>query len=102
LKIKGFIQDIGGELVESVPGLIRFRLGIPTKQEGWSLSGSKTVARGPADTDVELRMQKAEPGRAGQLEVTLVMRSRANLITPEWRERCTRIGRDLQAYLVGR
>src|SRR5262249_47190915 len=50
VKLKGFIHDLGGEVVESVPGMIRVRVGEPrvTKEKakgllGW-FSASKPTA----------------------------------------------------------
>ena len=52
--------------------------------------------------DIELHMERKDPTQANKLTITLVMRPGGGLITPEWRNRCNQIGRDLQAYLMGR
>ena len=44
----------------------------------------------------------APKGPGNKLTITLVVKPGAGLITAEWRSRCTQIGRDLQAYLMGR
>ncbi len=111
VKIKGFIHDLGGTVVESVPGLIRVRLPDPQPRPerrggllGWG-DGAKPVAAtqviGP--TDVELHMDRPDPSQPSRLTVTLLMRpAGGGLVTPAWRARCNQIGRDLQAYLMGR
>jgi serine/threonine-protein kinase len=112
VKIKGFIHDLGGSVVESVPGFIKVRLPEPkvvAPSRGGMLtrwdSGRKPVSAmdivGP--TDVELHMEREDPAQPTRLTVTLLMRpSGRGLATPAWRARCTQIGRDLQAYLMER
>jgi serine/threonine-protein kinase len=112
VKIKGFIHDLGGSILESVPGRIKVRLPdptVPVEKKGGLLgrwdSGSKPVSAmeivGP--TDVELHMEREDTSRPNQLTITLLMRPAGRgLATPAWRARCTRIGRDLQAYLMER
>ena len=107
LKLKGFIHDLGGEIVESVPGLIRVRLVDPgadmkpTLFDWMDRKRRTTVQPPPTATDIELHMKRPDPSRPGRLTVTLVLRAGDGRVTPEWRSRCTRISRDLQAYLIG-
>lgn len=107
LKLKGFIHDLGGEVVESVPGLIRVRLPEPVgdKKAGvfsWMDRKAATVQVAPSSTDIELHMRRLDPSQPGRLTVTLILRSANGVITPEWKRRCNQIGRDLQAYMMGR
>ena len=82
LKLKGFIHDLGGEIVESLPGLIRVRLAEPGAVKkpapfDWVDRQRRTAVRPPPTaTDIELHMKRADPGRPGQLTVTLVLRRR--------------------------
>jgi serine/threonine protein kinase len=110
LKLKGFLHDLGSKVVESVPGMIRVRLGEsadPPKRYGlFSLldrgarkSGVLPRATG---TDLELRMQRRDPTQPGLLSITLIMRPAGGMATLEWRTRCQKIGLDLKAYLMGR
>ena len=106
LKLKGFIHDLGGEIVESVPGLIRVRLAEPGADKKptlfeWGDRQRRMAVRPAPATDIELHMKRADPGRPGQLTVTLVLRTGAGVATAEWKSRCTRISLDLQAYLIG-
>jgi serine/threonine protein kinase len=109
LKLRGFVYDLGGEVVDSVPGMIRVRLGepaAPARKSGGLfgfLGGGKAASAPPAAvTDIELHMERRDPAQPGKLTITLVMRSGNGLMTPEWQTRCQQIGRDLQAYLMGR
>jgi serine/threonine-protein kinase len=103
-KLRGFIHDVGGELLESVPGRITVRLGgkgcvyvAPSRGLSWLGLG-----RRPA-IDVELRLQRGDAGRDNQLRITVVFRSgTADLNTDAaWRTLCTRIYCDLRGYLMG-
>jgi serine/threonine-protein kinase len=111
VKLKGFIYDLGGEVVESVPGLIRVRLGAPQPEKKPSSGLFRWVGNGTtrkaglqtaSSTDLELHMERKDPTQTSRLTITLVMRPGAGLVTAEWRNRCNQIGRDLQAYLMGR
>jgi eukaryotic-like serine/threonine-protein kinase len=112
VKIKGFIHDLGGSVVDSVPGLIKVRLpepAPPAEKSGGLLArrdhGSKQVpiAQLVGATDMELHMEREDPAQPNRLTVTLLMRPTGRgLVTPAWRTRCGQIGRDLQAYLMGR
>jgi eukaryotic-like serine/threonine-protein kinase len=111
IKLRGFIYDLGGEVVESVPGMIKVRLAAAEEKKsgggglfGWmGGGGTKQVSVTAAPpTDLELHMERRDPAQASRLTITLVMKPGPGLITPEWRNRCSQIGRDLQAYLMGR
>jgi serine/threonine-protein kinase len=111
MKLRGFIGDLGGEVIESVPGLIRVRLGEPQEKPrsglfailgGGGGRGNGVMTKQQA-TDLELHMERKDPTQPNRLTVSLVMRPAGGMIsTNDWRERCNRIGRDLQAYLMGR
>ena len=104
-KLKGFIHDVGGELVESVPGRIHVRLGgkgcvYTSRARGlsWLLPGRKSH-----DIDMELRLQRADPNKENQLRITVVFRSLTGELGADlnWRGLCTQIFCDLRAYLMG-
>jgi serine/threonine-protein kinase len=103
-KLRGFIQDVGGELVESSPGLIKVRIGgkgcvynVPAKGLSWLGLG-----RRPA-IDVELRLQRTE-GKENQLRISVVFKASSgndmNADSP-WRAVCSQIFVDLRGYLMG-
>jgi serine/threonine-protein kinase len=104
VKLKGFIFDLGGEVVESVPGMIKVRVPEPQTQKGGGLfgwmKGERTAA--PPATEIEVHMERRDPSQPSQLTITLVMRPGMRMISTEWHTRCKKIGMDLQAYLMGR
>lgn len=107
LKVKGFIADQGGEVVSSEPGLIRVLLPAVAEKSsgvfGWmSRSKTTTSSKRCGGTDMELRMERPDPTRPGHLAITMTLRCGGGLVTPEWRNRCNQITKDLQAYLMGR
>jgi serine/threonine-protein kinase len=108
VKLKGFIHDLGGEVVESIPGMIRVQLGEPRANKdkarglfGW-FGTARTATVAQPTTDLEMHMERRDAAQPNLLTITLVMRTSGHLITPEWRNRCQQISRDLKAYLVGR
>ncbi len=104
-KLRGFVQDVGGEVMESVPGMIRVRLGgkgsvyqVPRGPLAW-------IGLGRRDSlvDLELRLERANPLQQSLLQVTALMRSpdRNAAANPAWRALCDQIFCDLRAYLAG-
>jgi serine/threonine-protein kinase len=104
-KLRGFIQDAGGELVESVPGRINVRLGgkncpysVPTRGLSWLGLGRRP------GIDIELRLQRGDNGHDNRLKITVVFRSsNGSDVSGDaaWRAVCTQIYCDLRGYLMG-
>ena len=103
-KLRGFIQDVGGELVESVPGRINVRLGgkgcvysAPTRGLSWLGLGRRSPI------DLELRLNRTDSGRESHLKITVVFRSSGADLNADiaWRTLCTQIYCDLRGYLMG-
>jgi eukaryotic-like serine/threonine-protein kinase len=105
-KLRGFIQDVGGEVLESVPGRIRVRLGgkgsIYEAPQRGSLSWLG-IGRRPNKIDMELRLERPDDSRGSQLHITVVLRPPNPAIfgDPAWRKLCTQIFCDLRGYLMG-
>jgi serine/threonine-protein kinase len=104
-KLRGFIHDVGGELVESVPGRIQVRLGgrgsvYTPPSRGLSWLG---IGRRSNQIDMELRLQRAESGRENQLRITVVFSATGTDLNTDiaWRNLCTQIFCDLRGYLMG-
>lgn len=105
-KLHGFIQDAGGEVIESVPGRIRVRLGgkgstYAAPRGGFSWLG---LGRRSDLINLELRLQRSTTGtRENQLNITIILRPQSGDLTGDlgWRNICTRIFCDLRAYLMG-
>ncbi len=106
-KLLGFVQDVGGEVVESVPGRIRVRLGgrgsIYTTGKDSPLSWLG-LGRKSGLIELELNLERSESGRDNLLRVVVAMRSlKGKSITdPDWRACCDQIFCDLRGYLMGK
>jgi serine/threonine protein kinase len=103
MKLRGFVHDAGGEVVESVPGLIKVRLGGRTASQGGALSWLG-LGRRSSMVDVELHLHQAHPGQENRLTVHVLFRpSRTSLLTDKvWRQKCTQVFVELRSYLMGR
>jgi serine/threonine-protein kinase len=104
-KLRGFVQDAGGKVLDSVPGLIRVQLGGPgtpyeAKQGVLSLIG---LGRKAGLIEMYLRLLPINRKRQNQLKVTVLMRSLGGIPRDNelWRHRCTQIYSDLRGYLMG-
>lgn len=102
MKLRGFVHDAGGEVVESLPGLIRVRLGGRKPTTG-TLSWLGLGRRSAGPIDVELHLHHAHPEQPNRLTVHVAFRpSHPGLLAdPSWRERCSQVFVELRAYLMG-
>jgi serine/threonine-protein kinase len=112
IKLQGFVQDVGGQVVESVPGRIRVRLEdrsapSPAPRSGLlaCLGLKPRVEERPRDgIEMELHMEKHEADALGRLQVTVLLRPEGGprqAADPAWRARCDELHRELRAYLIG-
>ncbi len=103
-KLRGFVQDVGGELIESVPGRIRVRLSGKTCVYTASLPSFSWfgLARRGNQIDLELQLHRPDPTR-DNLQITILLRpgGKGTVNDEDWRNRCTQIFCDLRAYLMG-
>jgi serine/threonine protein kinase len=104
-KLRGFIHDVGGEVIESVPGRIRVRFGgrgsaYTAPRQGLSWLG---IGRRASTIDMELCMEHADPNRGNQLRITVLFRSPGTDLSANlaFRNVCTQIFCDLRGYLMG-
>jgi serine/threonine-protein kinase len=104
-KLRGFVEDVGGEVLESVPGKIRVRLG--ERGSVYFVPGSGPLSWLGLGTragiiDMELLLQRGE-NQTGQIRITALMRSTHCKGAPSesFRERCGQVFCDLRAYLMG-
>ena len=110
IKIKGFLFDLGGEVQDSIPGMICVRMPPPRGQgkprgslfDWMNRVRQNAIPDTPGGIDLELHMERRDPRQPNHLTITLLMRPTAGSMTLEWRNRCQGIGRDLGAYLMGR
>jgi serine/threonine-protein kinase len=102
-KLRGFVQDMGGEILENAPGMIRVRLGgpgSPLNKGGFSWFG---LVRKHNVVDLELHMERNNAHQNNLLQITVLMRpSHAKAFNdPFWRGRCNHIFCELRSYLAG-
>jgi serine/threonine-protein kinase len=102
-KLRGFVGDVGGDILESSPGRIHVRVGGPGSiySPGGGSLAWLGLGRG-APIDMTLHLEHGA-SREGQLFVTVVFRPavQEQAIDIGWRNLCTRIFCDLRAYLMG-
>lgn len=111
LKVRGFVQDNGGEVVASEPGLLRVRFPVAAAEaeSGGSIWGRLGLGRKPEPKpvkalEVQLRMKKKPPPNQGQLLITAVLRREGGgplAGDPDLQDRCSKAIRDLKAYFIG-
>ena len=96
-KLRGFVHDHHGEVLESAPGLIRVRLGGGQQTQSWF-----NFRRQNAVIDMELRLERANPQQQNVLHITVVMSSPDSkaLLSPHWRDKCSQIFCELRSHLV--
>jgi serine/threonine-protein kinase len=100
VKLKGFSHDYDGEIVESVPGLIRVRVGGGSGRGGLAWLG---INRRFGPMWVELHLHQIDPLRGNRLFIQVLFRPQyaSQLKDSAWRERCTQMFIELRAYLMG-
>jgi hypothetical protein len=116
IKLRGFIDDVSGEAVESEPGLIRVRVEMPAGGKGGAnepRSGSRVLAflsgvmrtppavpRGKEPIEIELRMQKQD---ANKVAVTVAFRPVRPFLPTDpsgWAERCEAYYSHLRKFIM--
>jgi serine/threonine-protein kinase len=114
LKLRGFLNGIGAEVVDSLPGTIRAKLKRPRPLPAdfkpptpglWSRLGfGKKPEADPYDIiDLEIQMQTEAGERPNQLRITLSLHPLEghDLVADDaWRAWCEQIHRDTSAYLM--
>jgi serine/threonine-protein kinase len=103
-KLRGFVQDAGGEVVESVPGRVRVHLGRHSVYQG--RSGPLAwlgLGRRASPVEMELQLERADAERDSLLRITVLMRplQGESIADEAWRARCDQIYCDLRGYLMG-
>jgi serine/threonine-protein kinase len=104
-KFRGFVQDFGGEVLESVPGRIRVLLGgAPSARPGQKALSWLGLARRNGEIELDLSLRRHGAGDHNLLHILVAMRSPAGLppSDPHWRARCDQVYCDLRGYLLGR
>jgi serine/threonine-protein kinase len=97
-KLRGFVQDNQGEVLESIPGKIRMRIGGGKGQGALSWLG---IGR-KATVDLELRLERNNLQQQNLLHITVLMSSpHRKSSDAAWRERCGEVFCELRSYLAG-
>jgi serine/threonine-protein kinase len=105
MKLRGFIQGVGGEVLESLPGLIRVRLRGTAPEQPKGLSGwFKTAAPPPPPGEtIELHLQKKPSSGRSLVDIAVVRpktRAESRQARAAGSERCRATCRELRAYLM--
>jgi serine/threonine-protein kinase len=101
-KLRGFVQDAGGELLESIPGLIRVRLGDEETKYELKKGFFSWFDRRTGQIEMYLRIRAADHDRLNTILLTVFLRSLDGNSPddPNWQARCNRIAQDLRGYLM--
>jgi serine/threonine protein kinase len=111
-KLRGFVEDMGGQVLASEPGLIRLWIGVPNGYKessgngsgifGWFRNmGKPSVPRGQEPVEVELHMEKPNPSTP-RLSVVVAFRPLKDYPPQNahnWRDRCDTLNSMLRQYL---
>jgi serine/threonine-protein kinase len=97
-KLRGFVQDNNGEVLESVPGKIKMRIGAGANRSAFSWLG---IGRKAGIVDLELRLERNNPSQQNLLRVIVLMSSpHRKSGDPHWRERCDEVFCELRSHLA--
>jgi serine/threonine-protein kinase len=108
VKLKGFVDDIGGQVIESVPGMIRvrlpFRIGGERPRGGVGLLTRLGLSR-QVEQHVELALHmEKRPEQQNRLRMTVILwpeKGRALARDPNWLVYCDAVHHNLRAYVIG-
>lgn len=97
MKLRGFVHDNGGEVLESTPGMVRVRVGKGRGPSAWLGFGRRS------EVEIELHLHRLNPKNENQLAIEVLFRPThvALLGDENWRNRCSRIFVELRSYLMG-
>ncbi|HEY8504107.1 MAG TPA: serine/threonine-protein kinase, partial [Gemmataceae bacterium] len=106
VKLRGFVHDARGEVLESVPGLIRVRIGSRPEAAGKQSPSPLDwlpFSRRNGPVDMEMRLAQADPRKENHLLIQVLFRPGAfsQLHDRHWRARCTQLFIEVRAYLMG-
>jgi serine/threonine-protein kinase len=106
MKLRGFAYDMGGEVTDTTPGLIKLRLGAMAGTKGKKTGGALAwfgLGRRNGPLALELQLHQIDPLRGNRLLIQVVFRPHSlnQLHDATWRERCTQVFIELRAYLMG-
>jgi eukaryotic-like serine/threonine-protein kinase len=112
-KLKGFVDDYGGKVIASEPGLIRIQLGVPERPKEKPAGSAifrwlrtvttppTTVPEGQEPIELELHMEKPNPSQP-KLNVLVTCRPLPDYLPTNvdcWQDRCDKLNTILRQYL---
>jgi serine/threonine protein kinase len=112
-KLRGFVEDLGGRVITSEPGLIRMQIGAPVRFPDAKLSFGSSLfawlrsvtrrgfAHGQEPVEVELYLQKPEPSKP-RLSLIVAFCPLKGYLPKDartWRSRCDQLHATLRQYL---
>jgi serine/threonine-protein kinase len=104
VKLGGFLEDLGGRLMGTEPGLLRARFAPPPVPKPANLFGKLFATPPPAGDGIALDLNLDKPNPAeSRLVVTAVFRVPGGgrpKDPPTWAARCEQIYREMQKYLM--
>lgn len=104
VKLGGFLEDLGGRLLGTEPGLLRARFAPPPVPKPQTLFGKLFATPPPAGDGIALDLNLDKPNPAeSRLVVTAVFRIPGGgrpKDSPTWAARCEQIYREMQKYLM--
>jgi serine/threonine-protein kinase len=105
-KLRGFVQDAGGEVLECEPGHIRVHLGGRGSQYRSNGSGALSwlrLGRKSGQIELNLFMDRIDCQRESHLHITVAILpvEKSERDGLEWHERCEQIFCDLRGYVMG-
>jgi serine/threonine-protein kinase len=100
-KLRGFVHDQEGEVLESVPGRIRVRLPARSPTDSNPLAWLVGFRKRASVIDMELLLERSAPQQS-RLQITVLMTApdRKASVNTAWRERCTQVFCELRSYLA--
>lgn len=110
-KLRGFVDDVGGTIVDSEPGVIRMRVDLPEgyREQGMTRSGlfswfasirQAMPASGEEPIEVAMQMQKIDDTRVAVFVAFTPMKEFIPVDLNVWKERCENLYNLLRAYLM--
>ncbi len=103
VKLRGFVHDSGGDVLESVTGLIRVRFSKHHDASGGPLSWFGFTRKSDAPIEMELQLNRVDPNKMNQLRIVVLFRPTTSqgLNDQKWRDRCNSIFLRLRAFVMG-
>ena len=101
-KLQGFVEEVGGTIIKTAPGLIKVRLKVNPKAFQGSKGGFMSwLGLGQKYVEMELHMQKKS--HQNVLQITVLLRPEGGgpvPNNPDWLQRCNIITNALKSYLM--